>query len=579
MSNHTQPESTEPLIPSWLLLGAATLGLIVAFGVTFTQGINIVVIGALAVSLASVVTWALFSPQEFRGFITGRGVRFGGLSIIVTLVFVAALIGIYSVVKSQNWRVDLTEQDTFSLTQASRDAIAALGADPDIPPVEILAFYGVTQASRRDQDELLFDDYIEAGNGKISYEFIDPEREPVLAEQLNVRAGQVAVIGHNQDGSRDIAGAQVIDFVTQEQLTNAILRVAATGNFRAYILSVENGAELADTGAEGLSQLGDVMSNQLDWTTEQVSLLDLTSGRVDLNDPLVDGTVLIIPGGETPLTDEGLSMLTAYLDQGGDAIIYADINLDGEQSLATAENLSNYLSIHYGLGFSTDVVLDATQAFQSPFELYTFDYVQGNTITQAFDTIQDPAFVFRYARPITTADATPENVTLTPIINSSGTSFAKPIDTVIEGESEQAESDISGPFLLAAAAENTQTGSRIVLVGSQDFATNRYLAFRAANVLNIDMTLSTLIWTTNFEDFFTRIPPALTREARPQDAPIFAAEQTLTSINLITVFALPFGVLILGFIVWWSRRAETQRAIDASQSEMLSETVTETTGQ
>lgn len=569
MNNHTQPESTEPLIPSWLLLGAALLGLIVAFGVTFTQGINIVVIGALAVSIASVVAWALFAPQEFRGFITGRGVRFGGLSIVVTLVFVAALIGIYSVVKAQNWRVDLTEQDTFSLNQASRDAITALGADPNIPPVELLAFYGVTQASRRDQDELLFDDYVDAGNGKISYEFVDPEREPVLAEQLDVQAGQVAVIGHNQDGTRDIAGAQVIDFVTQEQLTNAILRVAATGDFRAYILSVEDGAELEDTGAEGLSQLGGVMTDQLDWTAEQVSLLDLTSGTINLSDPLVDGTVLIIPGGETPLSDEGLAALTGYLDQGGDAIIYAAINLDGEQSLATADNLNNYLSTNYGLSFSTDVVLDETQAFQSPFELYTFDYVQGNTITQAFDAVQDPAFVFSYARPIMTADAAPENITVTPIINSSATSFSKSIEAVTGGESEQAETDVTGPFLLAAAAENAQTGSRIVLVGSQDFATNRYLQFRAANVLNIDMTISTLIWATNFEDYFTRIPPALTREARPQDAPIFATEQTLTTINLVTVFALPFGVLILGFFVWWSRRAETQRAAEMPQPESM----------
>jgi ABC-type uncharacterized transport system involved in gliding motility auxiliary subunit len=564
MNDQLQPEPTnqEPLIPSWLLLGAALLGLIVAFGVAFTQGNSIIIITALAISLASIAAWALFSPQEFRGFITGRGVRFGGLSIVVTVVFIAALIGIYSVVKAQNWRADLTEQDTFSLTQASRDAMVALGADPNIPPVEILAFYGVTEASRRDQDQLLFEDYVDAGNGKITYEFIDPEREPVLAEQLGVSAGQVAVVGHNQDGTRDLAGAQIIDLVTQEQLSNAILRVAATGDFRAYVLSVEEGATVEDTGGEGFSEISTVLSDQLDWTVEQIALTDLISGQVDLSDPLINGSVLIIPGGATAIPDEGLAAISDFLSRGGDALIFAATNFEGEPSLATSESFNNYLSTNYGLNFSSDVVLDADQAFQgSPFEFFTFDYVQGNSITQAFDTVQDPAFVFNYAHPIEATDALPENVTVTGLINSSATSFAKPIDAVIDGQTEQAETDPVGPFLLAAASENAQTGSRVVLVGSQDFATNRFLGFRAFNVLNIDMTVSTVIWATNFEDFFTRVPPALTRETRPQDTPIFASPQTLTTINLVTVFALPFGVLLLGFFVWSSRRAETRKGL------------------
>jgi hypothetical protein len=557
-----QPDSQEPLIPSWLLLGAALLGLIVAFGVAFTQGITIITIGALAVTLGSLAAWALFSPQEFRGFITGRGVRFGGLSIVVTIVFLAALVGIYSVVKAQNWRVDLTEQDTFSLTDASRDAMVALGADPEIPQVEILAFYGVAEASRRDQDQLLFEDYVDAGNGKISYEFIDPEREPVLAEQLGVTPGQIAVIGHNEDGSRNVEGAQIIDLVTQEQLSNAILRVATTGDFRAYVLSVEGGSTVEDTGGKGLSQLTTGLADQLDWNIQQVSLVDLTSGQVNLNDPLANGSVLVIPGGETAISDEGLAVITDYLNQGGDAIIFAATNFEGEPSLATSENLNNYLSTTYGLSFSSDIVLDAAQAFQdSPFEFLTADYVSGNAITQGFDSVQNPSFVFTFAHPIDTAETTPENVTVLPMINSSGTSFTKPIDAVIAGESEQAETDLAGPFLLAAAAENTQTGSRIVLFGSQDFATNRFLDFRLFNVLNIDMAVQSLLWTTNFEDFFTQLPPALTREARPQDAPIFASQQTLTTINLVTVFALPFGVLLLGFLVWSSRRAETRKGM------------------
>jgi ABC-2 type transport system permease protein len=557
MSQNTQPQSsTDPIVPPWLLLAIAGIAFIVAFAVAFTQGaFSVISIAALFVSVASLIGWALFAPDQFRAFISGRTLRFGGLSVIVTIIFIAALVAIYTVVKSQNWRVDLTQQDTFSLTENSRAAVQALGADPTTPPVRILAFYGVAQAANRDQQSILFDDFVANSNGKISYEFVDPDRNPVLAEQLGVTTpGQIAVVPLNEDGSQNTEKAEIVQNFGQEDLINAIIRVSTTGDFRAYFLSVEEGLSLEGTEGNGLSQLNEILTETLQWTTQEVSLLDIAAGDVNLADPVANGTVLVIPGGQSALSDENLAVLTEYVNSGGDLVVFADISLEpDEQALATAENFSNFLRQNYGVSFNTDVVLDVNQAFSSEFELYTTSYTPGTPITTVFDQVRNPAFVFDTPHPIAVEASAPENVTVTTLVNSSDTAYAKSIEELLAGSVEATEDDPKGPFPLAVTAENTATGSRLVLVGSKQFPSNRYLDFRSLNVVNYDFSFYSLVWVTGFDEFFTRIPP-VTRESRPQDAPIFASEGQLTTINLVTVLVIPFGILALGFFVWWSRR-------------------------
>jgi ABC-type uncharacterized transport system involved in gliding motility auxiliary subunit len=557
MSQNTQPqEKFDPIIPPWLLLVIAGIAFLVAFGVAFTQGaLTVVSIAAFFVSIAALVGWALFAPGQKGAELIGRALRFGGVSIIVTLIFIVALVAVYSVVKSRNWRIDLTQQDTFSLSENSRIAVQALGADPTAPAVRILAFYGVSQAANRDQQSILFDDFVANSNGKISYEFIDPDRNPVLAEQLGVtQPGQIVIVPLNADGTQDTESAQVIDAFSQEQLINGIIRVATTGDFRAYFLSVEDGLELTSTEGGGMSQLNEILTGTLEWTTQEVSLLDIAAGDINLSDPLANGVVVVIPGGKTALSDENIAVLSNFVNAGGDLIVFADVNLDAEeQSLVTADNFTNFLKQNYGVSFSRDLVLDTTQAFSSEFELYTTDYAPGTPITGIFDQIRNPTFVFDTPHPLVLEAAPPSNVVVTTLLSSSEDAYAKSIPALLGGDTERAETDATGPFPLAVSAENSVTGSRVVLVGSKQFPTNRYLDFRSLNVVNTDFTFYSLVWTTAFDDFFTRIP-AVTRETTPQDTPIFASEQQLTTINFVTVILIPFGILAIGVYVWWSRR-------------------------
>ena len=552
-------QEEEPFIPPFYMLLLALAGLLVAFVVLFTQpSFNVVGWGGLGITLLSLIAWVFMAPEQAQALLTGRTVRFGGTSLLVTVIVIVALIALYTLIRGQNFRIDLTERDTYSLTEESRQAIVGLGADPSFAPVKITAFYGASQAGSRDRDRLLFDDYQQSSAGKITYEFVDPDRSPTLAQQYSVtRPGQIAVAILDESGQPDIANAEVINFLTQDELTNAILRASASGDFRAYFLNVEDGLQLNDFGATGISEMTSLLTDRLDWTAEMVNMLDLMAldSTVKLNDPLADGIVLVIPGGSQPLPDDQVNFIADYVNSGGNLVIYAGLNFDGESSLATADNLSAYLYDNFGIRFSEAIVLDPVQAIQSPENVVANTFSSSSYITRAFTP--NNSVVFTAAHPIDIAPVLPENVTVSELISSSGTSYTKAdLAALISGNIQQAESDPQGPFALGVTAENTVTGSKVALYGSTSVPRNDTAALSGVNVVNQAVALNSLIWMTNFEEYFFQV--TIQSAQRPQDTPIFIEQQTGSYINLISVFVIPFGILALGLLVWWRSREATR---------------------
>jgi hypothetical protein len=544
----------EPLFPPHYLLILAGAAFIVVVFVYLTQPVfSVIGYGALAIAALSLIGWALLAPDQLRAILTGRMARFGGTSVLVTVVFLVALTAIYVVVRRQGWRVDLTETNQFSLTEQSRQAIAGIGADPTTPSIQLLAFYGATQAGRRDQDTVLLEDYKTTSNGKITYEFVDPVREPARAEQYNVtRPGVIVVVGQNEAGEPDIENAETVNSFIQDDLTNAILSVAASGDFRGYVLSVTDGLQLTDSSGAGMSTLNDVLTDRFSWTTQQVAFFELTGDQseIDLNDPAADGIVVVIPGGSDPLTDDELALVTEYVDNGGDLVILAAPSIGAENtSLATADNLSTYLWDNFGVRFRNDVVLDRSLAFQTPLAPVAIDFDASHYVTSELP--QGSGMIFELPHSIEIAPTPPESVTVATLASSGPDSYSKAdINALLEsGDVTQLDEDPRGPFPLGVAVENTETGARVVLFGSTSIAANGYLG---SGVVNLDSALRSFAWVTHFNDFFNEV--TIVSDPNTQDVPVFADQQTLRNINFITVILLPFGVLAIGALVWWFSR-------------------------
>jgi hypothetical protein len=555
-----QPEhegTQDPFIPPVVLIGLSMLGFVVALIVAFTQpSFGIVGYGGLAFGVLALLAWVLIAPEQARSMLTGRTVRFGGTSLIITVLLIVALAVVYVVVRNQGIRLDLTERSSYSLTDESRQAISAYAADPTLPNVQMFAFYTQNMGGSRDRVVALFDDYRAASGQKINYEFVDPDRNPQQAQTYSITTpGQIAVARVNADGSFDVENAVVVSNAIQEDLTNAVLRVAANGQFAAYFLNVRDGY------ADNMSLLQTGLADRFDWNVVQESLVALTApgGEVRLNDPNLDGEVMVIPGGSAALSEQELDILTNYLESGGDLIIYAGSNLTNEEraSLATSENLNAYLRENFGLSFTPDVMLDPVQAYQSP-ELP----ISNNLDTQAYITTSNiqrgqGLLLFQLPNPITIAETAPENVTTLALSRSSESAYTiSDLDRFFSGTPEevsaaiqQQEGDATGPFVLAAQAENTATGARVVLVSSVTVGLDE---FAQLNVDNFTVAFNSVVWATDFNNFVSEI--TIPQQQRPQDVPLFAEEQTLRNISFLTTVVLPFGILIIGVLVWWNGR-------------------------
>ncbi|MBE0690999.1 MAG: Gldg family protein [Anaerolineae bacterium] len=548
------PEMTheqEPFIPPSYLLILAIIGFVGALIVLLTQPtFGVVGWGSLIFGAILFVGWLLMSSGSDASPIRGRTLRYGGTSVIITILVLVALGALYAVARGMNVRQDLTESDEFSLTAESRQAIELLGADPTAPGVRLLAFYGFDQTSDRDRDTLLFDEYVAASNGKVTYQFLDPDLDRQIADQYSVtRSGTIAVVPL-KDGELDAENAETMTFLDQGTLTNNILKVAAQGNFAAIFLVVDEGM------GDSMTLIKQTLTTTFGWTVRDVPLAQLTSpeAEIRLGDPARDGEVVVIPGGRRPLAPEELQVLEDYVNNGGDLIIFAGgvFNAD-EQSLATDPALNDFLFTNFGLRFNKDMVIDQVQAYRRP-QTPVVTHLDSESFITNTNILPNGAVVFDLTNSITVADTLPENVEVSRLAETSPDSYTKTdIASLLSGDPDaliKTDADASGPFVVATSAENTQTGAHIVLFGSVSPALD--VMAQLSDQTSLDVSFNSLIWATQFNDFFQSIN--IPQQQRPQDAFFVASQQQLRNIDFLTQWLLPFGILAIGGLVLWSRR-------------------------
>jgi hypothetical protein len=553
MAEQTQPtEQTQPIIPPSVLLGIAGVALLIALGVLGIQGaFGVVGWAALATSVLALVLLVLLAPQQVMDALTGRTLRFGGTSVLVTVLFIAVLITVYWFTATMNWTADLSQTDQYSLNEQNAEALQQLAVDPNAPPVEIIGFFDSTQPDQRERIEILLQEYERASDNKITYRFINPDRQPLEAQRYSATSGSLVVRNTQND---DPEAAEVVNTAfnfEQTTLTNAILGVSAAGEFQAFFLNVEDGASIDAQGGEGLSELSNILIDRFNWNVQQVSILDFTSeeSELELNSAAVDGEVLVIVGGSQELSELETDFLTEYLDNGGSLVMYASPDVDAP-ALASTGVLNEYLAENFGLSYDSNIVLDPQQSIQSLDTIYATSFGGSNFITQNIPP--NSLVIAPFARSIDVADAAPENVQTYDLVQTGGSSYAKTVEELRNENVQQEDDDPEGPLTIAAAAENTNTGARVVLFGSATIPVNQFSLVQEA--ANLQISFNSLVWATGFDEFIQELPRVANLEANPADVPVTADTQQLNLINMISLFVLPFGMLAIGGVVWFTRR-------------------------
>jgi hypothetical protein len=557
--NETHDEMTDdapiaPLVPPAYLLGASGLAFVIALFVLLgTPTFGAVGWGALVAGVLLLLLTVVLAPQQAADFFTGRGFRFGGTSIFFTVLFLAALVVVYWFIGTQDeWRVDLTQTDEYSLNDDARATVERLAADPTIPQVEILGFYDATAANQREQTDILLSAFEEASDGKVTYRFVDPNREPLLAQTYGVTNGTLVIQNTTVDDPESAETVNTNFAFDQNQLTNAIVRVVASGDFNVYFLEVTDGVDINDPSEVGAANFIASL-DRLRWNVNGVSVTDLTAeqSQFTLNDPNLDGEVLVIAGGREPLSPSEVTFITDYLDLGGSVVISAMADAE-DPALASTEALNTYLAENFGLSFEDEYILDPVNSFGGVANFIAVSDIRRN-ITASQLVPQGFLLAMDSARPITVADIAPDNVTTYELATTGPDAYGKTVNQLLEQDYEVTEDDPIGPFTVAAAAENTETGARVVLVSSSELFMNQFEF--GQQIANWELGYGSMIWAMRYDDFVEGEQPLLPQfDVRPADQPIFADTAQLRRINFISLFVLPFGALVLSGVVWFSRR-------------------------
>ncbi|GAB1420185.1 hypothetical protein MASR2M15_02690 [Anaerolineales bacterium] len=544
------------------LLGIGFVGILLTLGVLIIEPV-FSLMGYLGIflSVSSLLVWLILYRRSVKAALFSKASPFALWTLLITAAIILTMFLSYLAIRQQDWRFDLSRSSNFSLVEASQSIIEAYADDPNMPPVEIIVFSGSQQLAEQDRLTILLDDYVNFSKGKITYRFVNADREPHYAIQYGIQNGDTLILPYDENGQAQAANAEIILAPTQEEITNAIIRVSTDADFYAFFANVTDGLLLDSEEALGMSQLRDAL-DQIGWTSESISLFNLVNQDLSIQDlaAQADGSILILPGGSQPLPADQLDIIRKYLAQGGALMILAGANLDGDVSLATDPAFNAYLEGEFGIRIPNNLVIDPNASIQGVFNQLIVNYSDSHFITQFLAPGQD-SLLFQLSHSLEIAPRVPDDVQIETLAFSGASSYSKPSpDFSQELGAEQlsyVEGDAGGPFPLAFAVLNRTSGAKLVVFGSDSLATNEAATLSNANIRNLDVTLRAMVWASNFSEYYNNLPQ-VSIASRDTGQALLLTTQQLSLINFILVILLPALIFGLGLWVWWRERQRAE---------------------
>ena len=264
----------------------------------------------LQISLACIVLGlALFTaldPERVRTIFTGRQAKYGSNALLMTIAVVGILSVINYLVFKYPQRWDLTENKQRTLAKETLETLKALPL-----PVHAIAFYSATTSFA--EAERVLNDYKYYSKGKFDYEQIDPVKDPVAAQQVNVPLSSggtiVLIMGDRQEK---------VTYATEEEMTGALVRLMATKQV-VYFLTGHDEYSPDDSGEQGYSNAKSTLEKK-NYTVQTLNLLAT-------NTIPEDARVIVISGPRKPLAENEITLLTNFQAQGGALIVMEEPSL------------------------------------------------------------------------------------------------------------------------------------------------------------------------------------------------------------------------------------------------------------
>lgn len=468
-----------------------------------------------------------------------RTLKYGSHASLFTVIVLAVVVILYSLAMQHNRRFDVTQAKRFTLADQSVKLVQGLAS-----PLKVIGFYSLAERERETFADLL-KQYAQHTD-KISYEIVDPDRQPAMAKQYDIVAYNTVVVEGNGKKEK-------IARLEEAALTNAILKVTRNTKKVVYFITGHGGPTLTDSDRNGYSVAKQALEEQ-NYTVQELVL----ARQTQVPD---DAAVVMLAGPRQDVLDSELEALRAFMGRGGHLLVMSDPE--------TVPGLVAFIK-EYGLEVGNDVVIETNPLGRLVGGDYLLPVVmtyERHAITKELGNVMT---MFPLVRSVQVAKDLPQGVTAQGLAMTSAESWAETdLKALHEGRTAfEAESDRRGPITIAAVAtiNTSQTGTsasgsaeptdqpekdksaraaRLVVFGDSEFANNSLFPVQG----NGNLFLNTVSWLAEEEDLI-----AIRPRRGGGSGPVMLTAAQAPLIFWLPVVVLPLAVFASGAVVFMRRK-------------------------
>jgi len=450
------------------------------------------------------------------------------------LIFIVLLLGCIGFAgwlsNEYDIRSDWTAGKRHSLSEETLQLLQGLSS-----PVKVRSYQTNDPALNQAINEIL----LRYQNNKSDFDFqlINPD---IFIEQAKAdgiqRYGQTVIEYQGQ--------LEHIDSVSEENLSNALLRLQRKQKPNLLFVANHNERKINDNTTSGYSALASQLSNK-GFNSHSINLLDQA---LPGNNNSAENNVLIIGSIHTPLLASEQKKILDYINSGGNLLWLQDPKQD-----ASLQKLQDALQINFVDGVLVDNNPEVSRMLKlsHPAMIPVLEYKM-HPITEKMQYFT----LFTVATAIQTANSKSNTGTSHPWIHSellisSENSWSETGDLSSIVEFNPAN-DTKGPLTLGIAQQrqieiNKQLiAQRVVVIGDTDFLSNANIGHGA----NLDFIMKTMNWLAEDDRLIT---------ISPKTAPDLTLKLSATYTSIIGIFfllGLPLILFSSGAYIWFKRRKQ-----------------------
>ena len=466
-------------------------------------------------ALACLVSFFVLHFETVKAFSGRRSTKMGLNSLLMVVFFTSILVIVNFLAARHSVRWDLSENQNYTLAPQTYRVLRTLPRE-----VKITVF-----TREKDPGYQAFKERLESyrqASTKLSVEFIDPEKQPKMAQTYGIFRTDTAIFESNGQTIRVTSPSEI-------ELTGALIRISKDSKKRIVFVEGHSELNVEDKDRNGLSIAKEALIRQ-GYDVGTVSLLKESA--------VPDNTsVLVLAGPRRPVMKEEQERIHSYVEKGGHLLLLADP--DTQTGLET-------LLARWGIGLGPGVLVDLQDRLaQGDLTALLVRTFTEHEITQDLTS----AVLLPLSRHITFDEQTGTDWDFVPLARTSPNSWA---ETNMQGRvvSLSEKEDVKGPLPMAAALspkkapEEGKPHPAIVVIGNSTFASNAFFNFPG----NSDFFLHTTGWLAEERDLISIAP----RE--PALHPFTPNPTQERALIYIQVVLLPLMTFLTGLIVWRKRR-------------------------